>query len=117
MDEENKGDAAPSGVDQLLQPVPWFRQLRYGLRKNMLLLSRQPVKVSFLLLTSVLSSVLAWLTVRKEQDERFERIPLTECGTIDGEWYNALDWEDQWDVPISYNSKWRNGTTASLLGT
>lgn len=119
MDEENKDDAAPSGtsVDKLLHPVGWFRQLHYALRKNVLLLSRQPVKVSFLLLTSVVSSVLAWLTVRKEQNERFEAIPLTECGTIDGEWFKALDWEDQWDVPISYNNDWRNGSAASLLGT
>lgn len=44
-----------------LKTVSWFRQLHTVLRKNVLLLSRRPVTISVMLISSIIGVLLAWL--------------------------------------------------------
>jgi len=66
--EEVKGEPAndedesalPSQDLLSLQTVSWFRQLATVLKKNFLLLSRRPVTLAVMLLSSIVSVLLAW---------------------------------------------------------
>jgi hypothetical protein len=52
-------DQSPDGIPALKE-VSWFRQLYWAVWKNNLLLSRRPIMLVVMLLSSVFSTVISW---------------------------------------------------------
>jgi hypothetical protein len=101
------------GITGRVKTQPWFRQLRVVLKKNCILLWRRPITLSVMLLSSVISVILAGLA---GPNVNFDQVELTECGTIDDNYFNSLSYDSQWnDTPLSYNDKWRDGLAVAVM--
>jgi len=128
LEDDNDNDDDDTMVS--IPVVSWFTQLWFALRKNELLIRRKPLYVVLMLFSSVLSVALSWIVAR-DGDYDFGTVPLDQCGTVSFEyWYsqnyfNETDCVDLscydtsssrgYDVPISYNEKWRNGYAVTLM--
>jgi len=110
----NDESAAPSHDLPVLNTVSWFRQLRIVLRKNFLLLSRRPVTLIVMLVSSIPSVLLAWAAGQNPQTD-FGAVSLTDCGTISSAYYDNLTYTEQYETPISYNDVWRDGLPVTVL--
>lgn len=107
----------------------WLPQFRVTTRKNLLLLSRSPLLLTVMCLSSIVSVIFAYLVVRTEDEESHltSEGALTACGTVDSNYWDRLfneniaqggnPYDSDPDVPISYNSKWKNGFAVTLLTT
>ena len=108
----------PPKVDRSPSAVPWMKQLKTVVFKNVLLLSRRPLQVALMLVSSIAMVLLASLVVqRKDFDVAFGDVPMTDCGTVSGLFLDGLDYDDREEVPLSYNEGWRNGFAVLLMGT
>ena len=105
--------AAGDGAAPTLKTVSWLRQLDTVVRKNMLLLSRRPVTLGVMLVSSVMGVVFAWLAGRPTAD--FGEVQLTDCGTVSSTYYDNLTYTEQYNTPISYNDEWRDSMPVTLL--
>jgi hypothetical protein len=99
------------------EKVGWFRQLSCVLHKNTLLLSRRPMSLLCMLMSSIASVLLAYARGKDNNDDsfegsRFNATQLTQCGTIS----NTYTENSYNDVPLTLNEKWRNGFAVALMG-
>lgn len=115
--------STPARVVHDVQAVSWYLQLSSVLYKNLLLLSRRPLQVILMLLSSIGSVLLASLTADTNNNATdkyldFGNVTLTSCGTIDGEYLSSLAENDPdgATVPLSYNEGWRNGFAVTIMG-
>lgn len=97
--------------------VPWMRQLSTILwYKNLPLLQRKPVHLFLMIFSSVASALLAWAGGKDYEDgDDLVWPPLTECGTIEPDFFDGLDWEAREKVPLSLNDSWRSGLPVAIL--
>lgn len=103
-----------SGLNNRVKSQPWLRQFTTVLRKNLILLQRRPITLSVMLFSSVISVLASGFI---GSDVNFDQVILTECGTVDDNYYNSLD-GNQWDQsPLSYNENWRNGVAVAVMST
>jgi hypothetical protein len=102
-----------------VENVPWFHQLRVSVKKNMLLLSRRPVQLALMCLSSVGSVLLAYSSSTTNEFEiNFGTVPLTRCGTVDQTYLDDLQMEGGYnEVPTSYNMHWDQGFPVTVMGT
>jgi hypothetical protein len=120
---ETQGDAngsepgsLPSGPPTITT-VPWLRQLSCVLRKNALLLTRRPVQVVLMILSSVGSVLLAfWAITGSELDTDFGTVPLTSCGTVELSYLDEMPYDKKSQVPLSYNESFRGGLPVIVMG-
>ena len=83
-----------------------------------------------MIISSIVGVIFCWLLVRNtnndgENDDtstennNYTTTPhvgeLTDCGSINLTWYQQLDYQEQYNVDVSLNEDWRNGTAVALL--
>jgi hypothetical protein len=117
-DIEDARSAKPSSSTKI-EHVPWFRQLTVAVKKNMLLLSRRPVQLALMCLSSVGSVLLAYSTSsNNEYEVDFGTVPLTRCGTVHQDYLNEIEFGGSFvEVPTSYNMHWDLGFPVTVMGT
>jgi hypothetical protein len=96
--------------------VPWLRQLSCVLRKNALLLSRRPVQVVLMILSSVGAVLLAFPASTRGDYIDFETLNLTTCGTVDPSYLDGMDYNKASHVPLSHNEPFRGGLPVIIMG-
>ena len=53
----------------------------------------------------------------------FGTVPVDTCGTVNYTFYALYDngtrrsWQDQEQIPLSYNDEWRDGQNVAIMGT
>jgi hypothetical protein len=98
-----------------IKTVGYWRQFYVLVRyKNIPLLTRKPVHMLLMLLSSVGSVLLAWPTANDlPKDTIFPNV--TECGAVPPDFINSLSYEDQDKVAFSLNDPWRAGLGVTVL--
>jgi hypothetical protein len=100
--------------------VPWFSQFYWCFRKNYWILSRRPVMLSFVLLSSVLSMLLSWGTGGRDPPAKDVLYPpedaVTDCGTVRLEYYLSLSYQEQEKLQFTLNDEWSNGSQVAFMG-
>jgi hypothetical protein len=112
----NEPGSLPWSGAPTVTTVPWLRQLSCVLRKNALLLSRRPVQVVLMILSSVSHVLLAFPAVTgSELDLDFGKLPLTSCGTVEQSYLDGMDYNEA-HVPLSHNEPFRGGLPVKIMG-
>ena len=97
----------------------WLRQFQVLTTKNRRLLLRRPIHLLILLLSSVISVVLAWAAGRDARGATGEFPPLNDCGMVDPTYVlslgNDLTYEERYNIPKSLNEPWRGGLPVWIL--
>lgn len=96
--------------------VGWFQQYYWATRKNIILLSRRPIFLMILVLSSIVSVVLGWLIGRDPDPEDIIKPEYDQCGAIDQLFLEDLDWEERDKIQRTLSEKWRYGGPANLMG-
>jgi putative flippase GtrA len=98
-----------------LKTVPWSRQFSCVFHKNVLLMSRRPMTVGFLLLSGVLSVLLTWWAAKDPEHGKYPPA-WTECGTVPQDFYSLNDdWTFQDKIQETLNDRWQFGGPTGLL--
>jgi hypothetical protein len=104
---------------KLVQEASWWSQLQCCLVKNGLLLTRRPILLTSMMLSSVASVLLAWAAGR---DSAAPQAALTACGTIADDALRYTRQVSYWgnsDVlstpTATLNESWRNGLPVAVL--
>ena len=115
--EQAQMEEAPKLAVRSPVVVPWMKQLKTVVFKNMLLLSRRPLQVALQSVSSIATVLLASLVAqRKDFDVAFGDVPMTDCGTVPGSYLDGLEYDVRDEVPLSFNEGWRNGFAVLLMG-
>jgi hypothetical protein len=99
-----------------IKAVGYWRQFYVLLRyKNIPLLTRKPVHMLLMLLSSVGSVLLAWPAAENlPEDTIFPNV--TECGAVPPGFADSLqNYEDQYKVAFSLNDPWQSGLGVTVL--
>jgi hypothetical protein len=115
----DESDGSGSGVHKKegfidMATVSWFRQLQVVLRKNFLLLSRRPITLVVMLVSPMLSVLLAW-AAGQDLEYDFGDVELTDCGTVSSTYYQNQADDIQYYIPLSYNDNWRSGLPVTIM--
>jgi len=99
----------------MIHEVPWLRQLSCVLQKNFILLSRRPIQVCLMMVSSIGFVLLAALDVSRSEEKKvdFGTVKLNKCGMVD---LDLVDLDNIEKVPFSYNSVWIMGFPVTLMG-
>ena len=91
------------------------------IRKHRLQLVRSPAKLLLLCISSILSTVFAWIAVRGDDGvndfDRFN-VPLDSCGVVDVQWwleFSKDNWREASEVPVGYNDAWQTGSAVTVM--
>mmetsp|Transcript_9216 Transcript_9216/g.26324 ORF Transcript_9216/g.26324 Transcript_9216/m.26324 type:complete len:1722 (+) Transcript_9216:124-5289(+) len=110
---EEYSDEQPPPLE--LKTVSWFRQFYFVFRKNFVILSRRPVLLTIMLLSSVVSIVLGWLLARPSNKAIYG--PLNSCGILDANYidsknseYDILD-----NMQFTLNDRFRSGFAVAIF--
>jgi hypothetical protein len=100
--------------------VSWFDQFYWCLWKNLLLLMRRPIMFALVLLSGIIAVVLSWVVGGRDPDESDVIYPpdsaYTECGSVDLEWLDGLEYNSQNKVQLTLNENWRDGVEVAMMG-
>lgn len=98
-----------------LKTVPWLRQLKCVLRKNVLLLWRRPIMLFCMIFSSVFAVLLSWPAGQDNDD--YDLPPLTDCGTIPYKYIRELDldYTELYKIPYSLTDSWRDAMPVAIL--
>eukprot|EP00339_Tiarina_fusa_P012759 CAMPEP_0117055772 /NCGR_PEP_ID=MMETSP0472-20121206/38691_1 /TAXON_ID=693140 ORGANISM="Tiarina fusus, Strain LIS" /NCGR_SAMPLE_ID=MMETSP0472 /ASSEMBLY_ACC=CAM_ASM_000603 /LENGTH=1686 /DNA_ID=CAMNT_0004771953 /DNA_START=109 /DNA_END=5169 /DNA_ORIENTATION=- len=111
--DDDDDASAPSIAN--VRTASWFIQFYWATWKNCILLSRRPLTLCVMLLSSVISAVLSWLVGRDPDDPIY--LPLTECGvandTLPSDLYQENDYYDR--LQDTLNDRWMTGLPVALL--
>lgn len=114
-DDDDEDDEEVDYSTPSLQMTPFFTQLYYVTKKNLLLLYRRPVMMAIYLSSSVISMIFAWAVARDSDDAIYE--DFDDCGKIP---YSSIgdkyDYEEISKVQHSLNENWRDGLAITLMG-
>jgi len=102
---------------EMIKTVPWMRQLSTILwYKNLPLLQRKPVHLFLMIFSSVASALLSWVGGKDYKDDVVKNWPpLTDCGTIEPDYFEGLDYEEREKVPLTLNDSWNGGLPEAIL--
>ena len=108
-------DDSVETVLPVLANVSWFRQYTCVTIKNWKLLTRRPITLCMMLLSSVLSVAFAWVAGRDDEDAIYP--PLTDCGTVPVDFAQNMNltWREEYKIQYSLNDRWRWGLPIALM--
>ena len=101
----------PADLVPMPESTPFHLQLYWTVYKNLLLLSRNPIKLSLMFLGPIISVLLTWPAA---YDTDAPLAPFDECGTVPRRVRDEL-WDDGQNPKYTLNEKWRFGLPTIIL--
>jgi len=96
--------------------VSFLSQLRWTIHKNILLISRNPFKLFFMIFSSVFSVLLAWPVCNDYPDEYYFPAKVDQCGVVEMSYYmQQAQSNKEMKMLLTLNDKWRNGFAVSVI--
>ncbi|GFH45835.1 hypothetical protein CTEN210_02309 [Chaetoceros tenuissimus] len=113
--QEEVNDVIDLGDESNPRPmVASFRQHMYWtLYKNWILLSRRPIIVTIMILSSAITTLLAWPSGRDQADKD---LPIYDkCGSVSKDYLANLTWQEKDKLSIGLNDSWINGLPVLIM--
>lgn len=113
--QEEVNDVIDLGEEGNPRPmVASFRQQMYWtLYKNWILLSRRPITVTIMILSSAITTLLAWPSGRDQADKD---LPIYDkCGSVSKDYLANLTWQEKDKLSIGLNDSWINGLPVLIM--
>ncbi len=101
------------------QNASWFRQFRWCLWKNSILIMRYPRMLVFVWLSSIIAVLLSWVVGGKGESYDVIHPPpdaYTDCGLVSHEYLEDMESSLQDKVQSTFNEEWRDGVEVAMMG-
>ena len=116
-DQEEVNDVIDLG-EEASNPRPMVASLRqqmyWTLQKNWILLSRRPITVTIMILSSAITTLLAWPASGRDQADK--DLPIYDkCGSVSKDYIASLTWDEKDKLSIGLNDSWINGLPVLIM--
>ena len=116
IDEDQEGVNDVIDLGEECNPRPVVASLRqqtyWTLYKNWILLSRRPITVTIMILSSAITTLLAWPSI----DQADKDLPIYDkCGSVSKDYIASLTWDEKDKLSIGLNDSWINGLPVLIM--